>query len=210
VVVWAGPQLAWSAVRHGALLLVVHHVLTLPVLALLWALPLATWLWRSRTRTPDEPAHGLDLRFPLAVAFAGGVAFWLAHVAVRFGVRSAVAPETRGLIEYRLSFFVWTIVLALVVQVVVAAIVAARSSRIPAIQALFAAFVTGLFAVSGILVLNVAFGGTVDTAFVWLVIRQVLNEGALLALPAAGLGALGAYALARLRAARVRPAGLPP
>lgn len=208
--VWAGPELAWTAVRHGVLLLVVQDGLTLPVLALMWALPLGVWLWRSRNRAPDERRGGFEVRFALAVGIAGGVAFWLAHLTVRLVTRAAVAQETRDLAEYRLSFFVWAIVLALAVQVVVAAGVAARSPRHPGIHALFAAFVTGLLAASGILVLNVAFGGTVDSPFAWMVFRQVLNEGALLALPAAGAGALGGYAVRRVRTGRLRAASAAP
>ncbi|MBA2614731.1 MAG: hypothetical protein H0U90_02970 [Actinobacteria bacterium] len=72
-----------------------------------------------------------------------------------------------------------------------------------------AAFLTGCLATAAILGLNLAFGGTIDSAFFWLVLRQVVNEGALLAIPAAGLGALGGYALRKARAGRLEPATMP-
>ncbi|MDQ3889655.1 MAG: M48 family metalloprotease [Actinomycetota bacterium] len=196
--VWAGPQLFWTVARHHFVLLVVHHALTLPVVATLAVFPVAASLSRPRA---------LRIRFALLVSLAGGAVFSLGHLTARIALRAAVPSETRGLPEYRLAFFVWTLVLALAVQIVVAAVAAAGSRRHAGIHALFASFVTGCLAAAAILLLNLAFGGSVDSPFFWLVTRQVLNEGALLALAGAGAGMLVGTAVRRLRPRRLRTAG---
>jgi len=124
-------------------------------------------------------------------------------------LRASVPDATRELEEYRLSFFVWTLVVALAFQALAALVTAALSPEHAGVRALFAAFLTGCLATAAILGLNLAFGGTIDSAFFWLVLRQVVNEGALLAIPAAGLGALGGYALRKARAGRLEPATMP-
>ncbi len=196
--VWAGPELFWTVARHGFVLLVVHHVLTLPVVATLATFPVAASLSRARA---------LRIRFALVVALAGGAVFSLAHLATRLALRAAVPSETRELPEYRLAFFVWTLVLALAVQVVVAAVVAAGSRRHAGIRALFASFVSACVAAGAILLFNLAFGGSLDSSFFWLVTRQVLNEGALAALAGASAGMLVGTAVRRFRPRRLRTAG---
>lgn len=202
-VVWAGPELGWTLVRHPILLYAVQDVLTLPVLASLWAFPLAALLLRRRIGR-----RGLLL--PLAVGLAAGAIYWLALLAIRLWLRSSVPDATRELGEYRLSFIVWTLVLALGLQAVAALVTAALSDEHPGVRALFAAFLTGCLATAAILLLNLAFGGTIDSTFFWAVLRQVVNEGALLALPAAGVGALVGYAVRRARSGRLQPAGAAP
>ena len=199
--VWAGPEAGWALVRHPILLYAMQDVMTLPVLASLWAFPLAALLLRGRLRR-----RGLLL--PLVVGLSAGALYWLAHLGIRLWLRASLPDATRELDEYRLSFFVWTLVLALVFQAVAALVTAALSQEHAGVKALFAAFLTGCLATAAILGLNLAFGGTIDSTFFWIVLRQVVNEGALLAIPAAGLGALVGYALRRARPARLEPAGL--
>jgi len=200
--VWAGPEAGWALVRHPILLYAMQDVLTLPVLASLWAFPLAALLLRGRLQR-----RGLLL--PLAVGLAAGALYCLAHLGIRLWLRASVPDATRELDEYRLSFFVWVLVLALAFQVLAALVTAALSPEHAGVKALFAAFLTGCLATGAILGLNLAFGGTIDSTFFWIVLRQVVNEGALLAIPAAGLGALAGYALRRTRAGRLEPAAVP-
>ena len=197
--VWAGPELGWTLGRHPILLYAVQDVLTLPVLASLWAFPLGALLLRR-----GRSSRGLIL--PLVVGIVAGAAYWLALLAIRLWLRESVPAATRELDEYRLSFFVWTLVLALVVQAAAAFVTALLSDEHAGVRGLCAAFVAGSLATAAILLLNLAFGGTIDSAFFWIVLRQVVNEGALLAIPAAAAGALLAYPLRRLRVHRAQVA----
>jgi hypothetical protein len=92
------------------------------------------------------------------------------------------------------------ITLAALIEVAVAIVVAARATWLGWIQGLFAAFVAGCVMAVGILVENLLFGGTVDPTFAWSVFSQVVNEGALLALPCALIVAFLSGRIRRTRA----------
>lgn len=84
--------------------------------------------------------------------------------------------------------------LAVLVQVSIAIIVAARVRWLGVLHSLFAAYVAGCVMAVGILGLNLAFGGTIDPSFAWTTFALVLNGGALLSLPlSGGLFAMGSW-----------------
>jgi hypothetical protein len=96
-------------------------------------------------------------------------------------------PETvRSSDQARISFLVGQVVLAVLVQVSIAIIVAARVRWLGVLHSLFAAYVAGCVMAVGILGLNLAFGGTIDPSFAWTTFALVLNGGALLSLPLSG------------------------
>jgi hypothetical protein len=86
--------------------------------------------------------------------------------------------------QYKQIFFMTMVVAAAVAQAGVAAIVASRVRRLSGLHGLCAAFVAGCVMTVGALGLNLLFGGTINSKLAWGVFNDVVNIGALLALPA--------------------------
>ena len=221
---WAGPVWLWQALMDPAFLVVVHRPFILPALVLVWALPLAAALWRRRSEDDadwaflepggelSQPPLALRVLRPLAIGLAAGLAYWALLLLLRFSLHNGVAAETRATDAFLLSFYFWTLVLALFTQLSAGA-VAAFLSRNPArlVDALAAGFVAGAIATLGIVggpsvgscvdavALNPApCGWLVNAAFSWDVFRQVVAQGAVGSLAGGGL-ALGLRALLELR-----------
>lgn len=185
----------------GAIWIVVVNPLTSLALLSLWAFPLATWFWRGRvalasgsswvfldsaSEHPTIP-HQLPLRpgFALLVGLAGGAAFCGLLLVIRILLRLEFPEVTKNSEQFRLMFFIGQVTLAALMQVGVAAIVASRLRRFGALHGLLAAFIGGSVMTIGVLLLNLLFGGTIDGGFAWYTFSQVVNGGALLALPVA-------------------------
>ncbi len=178
---------------------VVQHPLTVLMMVSLWAFPLAAWFWRARMSSVTEaswayldPAprpSALPRQTPLrpGLAFttglAGGVGYCGLLLVIRIVLRIAVPEDLRSTEEFLQNFSVGTITLAALIQTGVAVVVAVRVRRLGWVHGLFAAFVAGCVMTVGTLGLNLLFGGTVNPTFVWDVFSEVVNEGALLALP---------------------------
>lgn len=178
---------------------VVLHPLTLLMLISLWAFPLAAWFWGRRTHSVAEASWAFLEAPPLAplsaqqvplrprpaiiTGLAGGVMYYILLLVIRLGLRLAVPEAQRTTDEFLLSFFMGTIALAALMQIGVAVIVAAWVRRLGWVHGLFAAFVAGCAMTLGNLGLNLLFGGTMNLTFVWYVFSQIVNDGALLALP---------------------------
>jgi hypothetical protein len=115
----------------------------------------------------------------------GGLAFCALLLLIRIGLRIGLSEAVRSTDEFRLGFFLSQVALAVLMQVGVAALVAGWIQRLGAVHGLFGAFVAGCVMAVGILAANLLFGGTIDLQFAWNTFCQVVNEGALLALPIA-------------------------
>jgi Zn-dependent protease with chaperone function len=184
----------------GVLWSIVQHPLTLIGLVSLWAFPLAAWSSRQRVDslsgsswavmdgTLQQPILMRKTRFRPGIALAMGLLAGLLYCVfllfVRIGLRISLSESVRSTEEFRLIFFLAQVGIAAVFQTGVAAIVAAWVRRWGAVHGLFSAFVAGCVMTIGILAVNLLFGGTIDSQFTWSTFSQVVNEGALMALPA--------------------------
>ncbi|MFQ6013947.1 MAG: M48 family metalloprotease [Anaerolineae bacterium] len=194
----------------GVVWLLVQHPLTFLVLISLWAFPLAAWFWRERVASaPGSSWAFLDptpqpLTLPrqaplrpglaLTVGLAGGLAFCVVLLVLRVAVRLTVPEATATTDQFKLMYYIGQVALAALMEAGVAAVVAGWVKRLGGLHGLFAAFVAGCVMTGGVLGLNLLFGGTIDFAFTWQTFSQVVNEGALLALPTAlGVSALAGW-----------------
>ena len=226
-----GPSWLYQLLRDAQTLWVLTQPVVFAALVALWAFPLAAWL-RRRDRVGEAPWAFLEpggrLRLPLLgrasvvpwlVGVAAGVASLAAFLVLRLALRASYEAETRATLEFLFAFFYWQFVIALVVQVLAAAVVVALVPRpMPLVGALAAAFTAGAIATAGIVVGPTIAGCVdpismnpapcawdVDAGFSWFVLRQVVAEGALVAL-AGGLVVLGVYTVFdRLRARAPAP-----
>jgi Zn-dependent protease with chaperone function len=178
---------------------VVQHPFTILMMLSLWAFPLAAWLWRARTSSVTDASWAfldsaprplaLPRQMPLrpglafTTALVGGVGYCGLLLVIRIALRLTIPEAQRSSDDFILNFFVGTIALAALMQTGVAVVTAMWVRRLGWVHGLFAAFVAGCVMTVGILGLNLLFGGTLDPTFVWNVFSQVVNEGALLALP---------------------------
>jgi Zn-dependent protease with chaperone function len=183
---------------------VLNAILRSPLILLvslsLWAFPLAAGLWRERP-TSDSTAQwtlldpsprpltlqrGVRFRISrsLVIGTFGGLAFCTLLLIIHFGWNN-VPEATRSTDQARVLFAVGQVALAILVQVITATVVAIQVRWLSGIHGLFAAFVAGCIMAVGILVLNLAFGGSITPSFAWIIFSLVVNGGALLALPVA-------------------------
>jgi hypothetical protein len=185
----------------GALSLLMQHSLTLLLLVSLWAFPMAAWFSRKRVASdsrsswaflngaPEGPLWLPQAPFRPSLAVTLGVISGLIFcgllLLIRIAVRVTLPDVVRNTDEFLWSFFLAQIAIAALLQMGVAALVAGWVQRLGAIHGLFAAFVAGCVMTVGIFVTNLLFGGTLDLACAWTTFIQVVNQGALLALPAA-------------------------
>lgn len=178
----------------------------LKVLALIsfWAFPFAALLWRESQATAgshwaflDEPSRRLTVpaheqMSPRAAWRAGlwaGAIFCALLLALRLAWRLGIDEATRSQDLNKLQFLYAQLALGVVVQAGAAAIAAGRARRLHVIHGAFAAFVAGCIAAVAVLGLNLAFGGTIDAPFAWIVFSLTLQLGGLPALTAAALAA---------------------
>ncbi len=233
-VAWAGPEWAYQLVMNPQIVWSVQRLALLPVVVLVWLVPLAAAFARKPPASDEQerwafldpggrlsiPPFARHLLRPLLVGLGVGAAFLLAELLLRLGLHYGMSADTRARDELILAFFAWQLALALLAQGVAGAIATAISGhRARVVDGLAAAFLTGSIAVVGIMGGPTA-GGCVNpisinpgpcswdipASFFWNTYRQVVVQGALAAL-AGGLVTLCVLALLRLR----RPAeGLSP
>jgi hypothetical protein len=182
----------------GVLNAILQSPLILVVLIGLWAFPLAASLWQERPASASpaqwtflDPSprpstlqrkSQFNLSRALLVGTAGGLTFCTLLLIIQFGWNN-VPEDTRSTDQARVLFAVGQVVLAILVQVITAAIVAIRERSLSSLHGLFAAFTAGCVMAVGILGLNLAFGGSIDPSFAWIMFSLVVNGGALLSLP---------------------------
>jgi Zn-dependent protease with chaperone function len=194
------PVLVWLALPARFLNALMQPE-TLLALISLWAFPLAAWFWRGRVRkatgsdwafldssfqrlqwSHQEP---LSPRFALTLGLLVGFVFCVLLLVVRVGLRLGVSEAIRQTVQYKLVFYSSQVVLALLLQVGLAAIVAGKVRRLGSLHGVFAVFVGGCVITLGVLDLNLLFGGGIDLSISWQTFCFVVNGGALLALPVA-------------------------
>ncbi len=226
-VAWVGPRWLWDAIENAWLLSVLSVPVVVLALVVLWLFPLAAWL---RRRRPADTASWAFLegdgrlqvpvlgRFPFEpwlIGLIAGAACLCAFVALRIGLRTGFAPETRLELGFGYAFSYWLFLIAIAAQTVAAMVTTARVRELAVVHALAAAFTTGVIATAGIVVLP-SIASCVEpislrsspcswyaTAWdVWFNFRIIVAEGALAAL-AGALVVLGAQAALRRRHAPV-------
>jgi hypothetical protein len=167
----------------------------------LWAFPLAAWFWRRHTgslsaatwaflekiprQAPMPQQTLLHPRRAFTVGLIGGAAYGVLLLIVRIVLLTALPEAVRSTYDYRLNFSIGQVAVAALLQALVALVVAAKVRPLGGVHGLFAAFVAGCVMTVEILGLNLLFGGTITPIFVWTIFSQVVNAGALLALPCA-------------------------
>ncbi|MEM9906409.1 MAG: M48 family metalloprotease [Cyanobacteria bacterium P01_D01_bin.44] len=184
------------------------HPVTLGICTLLWLFPLSAWFvsvfWQRRSATqpiPDwafldklgEPmvkavvAHGKPIFHSLKRGILGGVAYVAMLLLLRILLRRLVPEVTRESDGFALFLYYGV---NLGIAVLVQWIVALFTPRHPSytngfgvIHGLFSVAVSGLIMTGGILWLNVAFGGSLNTQFVRDTLTYTLNLGTMVALP---------------------------
>jgi hypothetical protein len=180
---------------------IVQHPLTLLLLISLWAFPLAAYFSSRRITSASESSWAFLTPSPeplslvrqapfrpglaLTLGLIAGLVFFGLLLFIRIGLRLSLSESVRNTDEFGLGFFLAQIAIAVLMQAGVAALVAAWVQRLGALHGLFSAFIAGCVMTLGVLILNLAFGGAIDPQFVWITFSQVVNEGALLALPVA-------------------------
>ncbi|MGW7047026.1 M48 family metalloprotease [Streptomyces avermitilis] len=204
----AGPYVIWSVVEHPLMGYFAQWTPVVAALVLLWAWPLASQL--------RHPARGGWVR-TVAVASAAGTAAYLGGVlALRLQVRVDTDAPATSQDAVLLLFAYWQVTAAMLVQGLVAVVVAAalirHHGRIAVLYGLLAAFLTGC------LVIAVFFGGVLAAGCVdalavrpasctgvslpWVrnTMLRILTGGALIA-----VAGVTAVALLRGRSGRLPP-----
>jgi hypothetical protein len=137
----------------------------------------------------------LSPRFALTLGLLVGFVFCVLLLVVRVGLRMGVSEAIRQTDQFNIVFYSSQVVLAVLLQVGLAAIVAGKVRRLGSLHGIFAAFVGGCVMTLGVLDLNLLFGGRIAFSISWQTFCLVVNGGALLALPVAiGVSAVVARA----------------
>lgn len=211
-VMWAGPTAAWQFAMNPEILVFTDEPAVWPAALALWAYPLASALWSRRSGravaewgTLEPPGVLLSpakvrLRQAALIGAIGAVFAYLLPLGLRAGIHAGVPLATREQDLFVLGFSFWLIALALVLQGVVAAIVAARTDQAAVVHGLFAAALTGVGGTLAIVTQSSLASCVepisirpsrcewfVEGSFVRFMFEQVLGEGVLVALVGAGL-----------------------
>ncbi len=211
-VAWTEPFWLWVLVDHPLLGYLTYSNLVVLGLLLVWLVPLAAWYWPPVPPGVQRPP--LRLRAAVVTGLLGGFVYAALVLAQRAVVHQGYPERTRMLPEFAQLFSHWQVALAVLSQMVVAAVVAAvvtiRREPLGVILGLIAAFVAGVL-MTGVLLGGIVLGGCVDTfslrsgpcawdlqlTFVQLTTRQVLVGGSIAAVVAALLGAAAGTLLGR-------------
>jgi hypothetical protein len=226
-VMWAGPSVLWQLVMNFEVLTFLARPIVWPAAVALWAYPLAVALLRrggglagwGSLEPPGVTLPPARLRVGQAalIGAIGAVLAYLVPLLLRAVVHARVPVATRDQDPFALGFSFWLVVLALVLQALVAAVVAARTEEAAVVHGLFAAMITGAGATLAIAT-QPSLASCVEPISVrpstceWLLdgdtlrftFEQVAGEGVLAALLGAGI-AVGLRAAVR----RLRTAGAP-
>ena len=175
-------------------------VLTQPaftfLLVALWAFPLAAWFWRASPEATapswvflDQPTipvalpqqESLQPKLAFRVGLVSGVVFSLLHLLIRLAWHFSLHGSTASN-NAKITMYYSQILLAALVQLGAAALTAARVRRLPLLHALLTACTGAIIMAGAFLILNVAFGGSVDVKFALDFLQSVVNAGALFSL----------------------------
>ena len=222
-VTWAGPQWLFQFVLDDFIASFAHRFTVWAGVIALWAFPLAALLLRSRSGRPvpwasldpgsvELPQPRLHVARAVWLGVGGAVAVLASVLALRAGLRIGTTQAVRDQEEFGPALYVWTFSLGLLGQGIVAATTAAVCRRGAVSLALLAAFLTGLGgAVSLFAVPSLA--SCVDVVSLYsspcgwhgdgdvtrFDLEQMLVRGTLVAIAAAGIGLLAAWALRQRR-----------
>ncbi len=184
--------------------------ITIPILVGLALLPLSATFWAQKTGAfPTLSAVRRTFRPGLVIvaSISGGIAYTTLLFAFHAWLSRYGQQELRMSDESALFLAEWSIARAMIMQVLVAAIVAGLAQRLPAWQAVAAAVVTGCLITASIILVNkldgcievitLRPGRSCSAAFPWsfglFAFGKVVSTGGLAALPVA----VGVAVLAR-------------
>lgn len=179
---------------------VISQPTTLLLLISLWALPFAAWFWRdqsasltvqdwavldaptSERRDSLEQLPPFHLRTLWWASVIGSITFCLLVIALRLWARGTFSEEVRGTNQFKTVLYYGMVILAALIQAVVAGYVTARVKRLSVLHGLFGAFIAGCLMAAATLAVNLMFGGGAEPSFAWMTFTFVVNSGGLLAL----------------------------
>jgi hypothetical protein len=173
--------------------------LTLIALASLWAFPLSSWWWREQqinstspptwgfleqTLAPiDRSSQQIQIYPALRAGVVGGAIYCGLVLVLRLGIIILVPQSVRDTDWFKLVlYYAGHVGLAALMQVLLAIKASRQVKSFNRVHGLFAAFISGCVMAVGVLVINLAFGGTMTTQFIWETFSLVINWGALLSL----------------------------
>ncbi len=217
---WGATLAGWVATEYQPLLLLIINPLTLLGLALLWLVPIILAARRRRSApTVEEPAGSeppYRISFALKAGFLGAGAYTLIAIILMVAAKSGIPVDVRRSGGFLFATHNSLIALAVIAQMLVAAVVAMLVRRHRPVLIPLAVMLTGMLS---FLVLELGLtilGRAIDlydknpqryfpryndynTEFLITNVHKVMLEGAVLAVPAALLGLLVAALLRRLR-----------
>jgi hypothetical protein len=218
-----GPQWLWQLVNDNQTLSILNQPVVFAALIAIWLFPLAAWT-RRRTEIGKADWAFLDpggqLRTPLLgraplepwlIGLAGGLATFVAYILLRLWVHADIDPESRVTSTFAFAFAYWMISIALLAQLVVAIVTAARVREFRLVSGLAAAFTTAVIAAIS-MELMPSIGSCVDQLSIrstpctldisphtlWFYMRWMAAEGAVVAI-CGGLVVLGVHAVLHRR-----------
>lgn len=188
-----GPAL-YGLLAAVVALRVLSDPLTLVIVTALWAFPLSAWVWTRRVCRGAEPhwafldgsgdapalpdQDSLNPKAALRTGAAAGLAFAVLSLllfrALATPGKEIPAPAVAG-----------QVVIGALLQIITAALVAARAKRIAWVHALFAVYVAGGLMGGGAVTAAWLASGQVSAEGAWLAFSVAVNGGTLLALPVA-------------------------
>jgi hypothetical protein len=199
---------------------------TLLALVTLWAFPLAATTWPRQIRSTETSGWAfLDAPPPGPLISRPPVAQHHLALALRAGMQAGIAFNGLVLLyqvwwsthiqgtslandESKVLFVTAQISRSILLQAVVAAIVASKPRGSGWLHGLLSAFVAACIMAGGILGWNVAFGGSIEPGFAWSIFGLVVGIGAVAAAPVALVAAaLSRWVAGRTKAASRSPAG---
>jgi Zn-dependent protease with chaperone function len=185
---------------------VAYSLITLLVSVSLWIFPISAWLWRNRIQPVSEAEwaymepNPIQQRRPaplqlnpwraLATGLGAGLVFCAVFLLVRGGLRVGLAEAVRDTDQFKLMLHYGSMAGAVLLQGLVAGVVALWLKRLALAHGLLGAFGAGSLSAAGILAINLLFGGSINFEFAWQTYSMTVNLGALLAIPAALMGSL--------------------
>ena len=208
----------FTVVTGFSILLLIYNTLLSPgvfvAFVCLWAFPLAVWFWRKDLKTTGGPIWAfLDasspqnvalpnqsdfrLRFALMIGLAGGLAYCALLLGSRIMLHLGLSDAVRSTADAKNSFYYAQVVLAVLIQMGVGAIGAARIRRLGWAHGFYAAFIAGCVMTIGMVGLTqlsycadiLAFGPghscteSVGWEYSSFTFSWIVNGGALLVLP---------------------------
>jgi Zn-dependent protease with chaperone function len=205
-ITFAGFAALFSDLWSDALIAILSPYLLLASIVL-WVYPLTTQLWRMRgTSTSDShwvfldgPSQGpaianrasLRLGLILKVGLLGGLAFWIELFLLHFEIPFVIPKNVRDTYQFSYLTFYALLLLGMVIQGIIAVIVARQVQWFKLQQAMIAAFLVGCIATLGILGSNILAGGSLNILLFWTVFSSILSGGALVAILFTFIGTYG-------------------